>query len=159
MVNNGVTRPVIRNRFGPITRQGFICSTPSMTLQDRKDECDIHRIVQRHAETGLWGPNLAPATRQPMYGDFTQPVDLLTAQRLLCTAKESFSALPSDVRKEFSNDPIVMLEWLKNPQNYERGVELGLLEKRSGQAPLDVTVPTDTLTGSVPSTPKESEVE
>lgn len=156
--NNDIIRPVIRNRFGPAIRQTFVCSTPSMTLQDRKDECDIHRIVQRHAETGLWGTNLAPPTRQPIYGDFTQPVDLLTAQKLLCTAKESFAALPSEVRKEFGNDPIVMLEWLKNPENRKRGEELGLLEKQSGQVPLDVTVPTDTLSGSVPNPSNESEV-
>lgn len=158
LVDNDVTRPVIRSRFSPSVRQGFVCFTPSMTLQDRKDECDIHRIVQRHAETGLWGTNLAPPSRQPIFGDFTQPVDLLTAQKLLCTAKESFAALPSEVRKEFSNDPIVMLEWLKNPDNRKRGEELGLLKKQSEQVPLVVTVPTDTITGSVPLTPNESEV-
>ena len=120
IVNNDVSRPSIRSRFSTPIRQGFTCTTPSLTLQDRKDECDIHRIVQRHAETGLWSDTLAAPTRQPMYGDFTQNVDLLTAQRLLCTAKESFASLPSETRKEFNNDPLLMLEWLKNPSNYER---------------------------------------
>ena len=150
IIDTNVPRPVICSRFSTPSRQGFTCSTPSLTLQDRKDECDVHRIVARHAETGLWGDTLAQPTRQPMYGDFTQNVDLITAQKLLCTAKESFATLPSDVRKEFNNDPIIMLEWLKNPSNYQRGVELGLLVKKSEQVPLDVTVPTDTLTGSVP---------
>lgn len=154
---NGSTCSPIRSRFSTPIRQGFTCSTPSLTQQDRKDECDVHRIVERHAETGIWGNSLAPATRQPIYGDFTQPVDLITAQKLLCTAKESFASMPSEIRKEFNNDPILMLEWLKNPDNYERGVELGLLEKRSEQVPLDVTVPTDTHTGSVPTITSESE--
>lgn len=155
VVDIDVSRSSIRGRFCPRTRQIFACRTPSLTQQDRAAECDINRIVARHAETGLWGESLATPTRQPMYGDFTADVDLYTAQKLLCTAKESFASLPSDVRKEFGNDALVMLKWLENPANYERGVELGLLEKRSEQGPLDVTVPTDTLTGSVP---KEKEV-
>lgn len=158
VVNNNIVGPCIRGRFTARTRQGFTCVSPSLTLQDRKDECDIERIVQRHAETGLWGANLAPATRQPMYGDFTQPVDLLTAQNLLCKAKESFASLPSETRKEFNNDPLIMLKWLENPENRKRGEELGLLEKQADQPLLDVTGPTDTLTGSVPSNPNESEV-
>lgn len=152
IIDTNVSRSVIRSRFSAHSRQGFNCLTPSLTLQDRKDECDIHRIVARHAETGLWSDSLALPTRQPIFGDFTANVDLLTAQKLLCTAKESFATLPSNVRKEFNNDPLMMLEWLKNPSNYERGVELGLLEKKSEQGSLDVTVPTDTLTGSVPPT-------
>lgn len=158
LVNNNIVGAAIRGRFTGRTRQGFTCLSPSLTLQDRKDECDIQRIVQRHAETGLWGANLAPPTRQPIYGDFTQNVDLLTVQNLLCKAKESFASLPSETRKEFNNDPLIMLKWLENPENRKRGEELGLLEKQAEPAPLDVKVPTDTLTGSVPLQNSESEV-
>ena len=46
------------------------------------------------------------------------------------TAEEQFGALPANVRREFDNDPGKMLEFIQDPDNYERGVELGLFTPR-----------------------------
>lgn len=137
---------IIRSRFDAINDVGTYFGDESLTLQSELESTDVHRIVARHAETGLWSDNLAPSTREPFYGDFSEPCDLLTAETRLVQAKASFMTLPSDVRAEFGNNPLLMLQALAIPENREKFEKLGLL-KKSEHAPLDVNVPTDTLQG------------
>lgn len=58
----------------------------SMTKQSFKDECDIHRIVNRYAETGI-----IPVTNsvEPQYGD----APTMSAHEAACMAAEAASAL------------------------------------------------------------------
>lgn len=147
---NYVAAPRIRTPFDDVADKGVFFSTPSLTMQEFAEETNIHNIINRYERTGLWSTNMARPTRMPTFDDFTQVPDLLTAQKQLVLAKESFMSLPSDVRAEFHNDPVLFLKAFENPENRDKLIKLGLVVDKAEQSPLDVTVPTDTPLGSVP---------
>lgn len=126
----------------------------SMAKQSFKDEADINNLVARFDRTGVWSDK--PATRQPRYGDFTSGEDYRDIQNRIAAIKEEFAELPSDLRRQFNNDPSEMLDFLADPENAEEAIELGLLPA-SEQSPLDVTVPTDS--GSIKNTSPASQQE
>lgn len=147
---NDVVRPRIRCPFDSAVDEGLICTTPSLTMQEFAEETNIHNIINRYERTGTWSTNMAPPTRIPTFDDFTRVPDLLTAQKQLVLAKESFMSLPSDVRAEFHNDPVLFLKAFEDPENRAKLIKLGLVVDKAEQPSLDVTVPTDTPLGSVP---------
>jgi len=99
----------------------------SMTQQHFKDECDVNLIIKRHEETGLWANTLAPATREPMFADFSDVPDYQTAQDMLINAEEMFMALPASIRKQFDNNPMMFVDFYLNPDNEDALRALGLL--------------------------------
>lgn len=103
--------------------EGITFTEPSMTLQSAAPECDIYNILNQFNTTGIV-THVASGT--PQYTDVSEIPDYQAALEIIMTAEEQFSALPSHVRREFDNDPGKMLEFIQNPDNYERGVELGL---------------------------------
>lgn len=52
-------------------------------------------------------------------------------------AENAFNELPSDVRAEFGNNPAKMLEFIGNPDNVDRCVELGLMKRIEKDSLLD----------------------
>ncbi len=83
-----------------------------------------------------------PATAlQPMYGDFTGVTDLQTALKTIADARESFYALPEAIRRRFGHDPMALVQFCDNPQNYDEAVSLGLVVP---SASLDTISTTDT---------------
>ena len=103
--------------------EGITFTEPSMTLQSAAPECDIYNILNQFNTTGIV-THVASGT--PQYTDVSEVPDYQAAMEIIMTAEEQFSALPSHVRREFDNDPGKMLEFIQDPDNYERGVELGL---------------------------------
>lgn len=103
--------------------EGITFTEPSMTLQSAAPECDIYNILNQFNTTGIV-THVASGT--PQYSDVSEVPDYQAAMEIIMTAEEQFSALPSHVRREFDNDPCKMLEFIQNPDNYKRGVELGL---------------------------------
>lgn len=103
--------------------EGITFTEPSMTLQSAAPECDIYNILNQFNTTGIV-THVASGT--PQYTDVSEVPDYQAAMEIIMTAEEQFSALPSHVRREFDNDPGKMLEFIQNPDNYKRGVELGL---------------------------------
>lgn len=103
--------------------EGITFTEPSMTFQSAAPECDIYNILNQFNTTGIV-THVASGT--PQYTDVSEVPDYQAAMEVIMTAEEQFSALPSHVRREFDNDPGKMLEFIQNPDNYERGVELGL---------------------------------
>lgn len=99
----------------------------SMTQQHFKDECDVNLIIKRHEETGLWANTLAPATREPIFGDFSDVPDYQTAQDMLIDAQDMFMSLPSSIRKLFDNNAMAFVDFYMNPENEDKLIELGLL--------------------------------
>lgn len=107
--------------------EGITFTQPSMALQSAAAECDIYNIIKQFNTTGLV-THVAQGT--PQYGDVSDVPDYQAALEVIMTAEEQFGALPANVRREFDNDPGKMLEFIHNPNNYERGVELGLFTPR-----------------------------
>lgn len=96
----------------------------SMTRQSEADEADINTVMARFIRTGqLPSGN----SKTPRYGD---AIGIPYDQALIAiqNAEEAFFALPALVRREFFNDPSKMEEFLMDPANDARAVELGLKE-------------------------------
>lgn len=111
-------------RFAPPESPSIIFEQPSMTDGSFKAECDINNIVQRCMQTGV-----VPTVEGGIYADFADlPNDLQSSYALIEEAGSRFMQLSSDVRKEFNNDPMQLLQFLQNPANKQRAGELGLID-------------------------------
>lgn len=123
-------------RFNPPPQQSIKFLEPSMTEQHFKDECDINTIVSRYQETGV----LPQGNREPLFGDFTEfPTDLQSSQQFFDEAHARFMELPSNLRKEFNNDPVQLLAFLHDENNRARAVELGLIAGPASASPAPQT--------------------
>lgn len=111
-------------RFSPPKKAGIEFNEPSMTEQHFKDECDINTIIAKYRQTGV----MPAGNRQPLFGDFAEfPTDLQSSMKMYDEAQYRFLQLPSEIRKEFDNDPSKLLSWLQNPANHDKAVEYGLI--------------------------------
>lgn len=132
-------------------KPGITFDKPTRTKQAFIEECDINQIMARYESTGIID-HLNPA--QPIYGDASAIPDYREALEVVMNAEEAFMSLPATVRREFDNDPAMMLEFIQNPANRERCVELGLInadnsDDRHVSLPSDV-VPSDIQTAKTP---------
>lgn len=120
--------PKFRTRFNvnEFDKPVVNITSPTMTQQHFKDECDINIIVDRFTRTGLV-TNINP--REPLYMDVSNVPDYITAFNIVTAAQESFDSLPSDVRKFFDNNPSNMVEFVQDPSNREQAIQLGLIPK------------------------------
>lgn len=91
------------------------------TKQSFKDECDVNKIIQKHAiEVSKSHLQIYPPEA---YAEF-DGVDLLEAHARIDRAHEIFSKLPSEVRNEFDNDALRFVAFAGNPENNEKLAEL-----------------------------------
>jgi phage internal scaffolding protein len=127
----GYREPVVRKCFD---RTGYPMEEfeKTRTRPEFAAECDINNIVKRYRVTGL----MPQITQQPMVGDFSELPTYQEALNTVIRAREGFSALPSDVRERFQNDPERFLEFVHDPENLEELIEMGLAERKP-QDPVD----------------------
>ena len=112
-----------RDPYTGAESKGIEFKEPSKTLQSAAAECDIYNIINQFQTTGIV---THVASGIPQYADVSEVPDYQSALEIIMNAEEQFASLPSNVRREFDNDPGKLLEFIQNPDNYERGVELGL---------------------------------
>lgn len=147
-----INRPVIYSRFNTPKGKGVKCSPEEgRTHQSFKDECNVNYIVEKYTKSGLWSETLRPATNQPMFGDFTNAPDFREAMTRIAEAQADFDALPSSLRKRFSNSPAELLNFISNESNREEAVLLGLIQKKDpnpGAGAPEATPPGTPKTGS-----------
>ena len=123
-------------RYNPPESPALVFEQPSMTDRSFKDECDINKIVERCIRVG-WPED--PGTGQ--YGDFVNmPGTLQEAFDMMHDAEDKFSALPSDVRRAFDNDPQQFLLSFQDPSQRDLLIAHGLID-----------VPADSQKANVPS--------
>lgn len=101
---------------------GLVCSSPDMTQQAFKDECDINVIAKRFGITG----ELPVNGRAPTFGDFTGVDDYQSAIHAIRDAEAAFMALPGLVRERFGQDPQRFVEFCSDARNLDEMRELGL---------------------------------
>lgn len=99
---------------------------PSKTDQQWKEDCDVNTIIAKFRKTGHVS-HVAKGTGR--YADVSAIPDLLDAMEQVHAAKHAFQMQPAKVRNYFSNSPNNMLEFLKDPNNKEKAIELGLIDK------------------------------
>lgn len=122
-----------------LPREGLEFKEESMTQQHFRDDCDINRIMQRYQETGVLIDPIVGTGRQPMFGEFDSEFDLREAMDKVNMAYEQFNQLPSRIRERFDNSPAKLMEFLRDPDNYDEALKLGLVRPRS--EPEEVSVP------------------
>lgn len=98
----------------------------SMTQQQYQDECDINFLMKKYDNN----INLVPPLNRGVYADMSEIPNYQEMLQTLDLAETAFMALPAQVRKRFGNDPGNLIEFLQDPNNYDEGVKLGLLNKR-----------------------------
>nr|QJB20737.1 MAG: internal scaffolding protein [Microvirus sp.] len=131
----------INTPFNRVRPPGIVNDMPSMTQQHFKDECDVNNIIAKFVRTGVLPANCRPGD----YFDCSNITDYQDCLNRVLEAQANFEALPSELRKHFQNDPGVFLEFIQNPDNLQRGIEIGLYAKED---PL-----TQSLNNDNPSTP------
>ncbi|AXH74136.1 MAG: internal scaffolding protein [Microviridae sp.] len=122
-------------------RTGLLCEDVSMAKQSFKEECDVNTIVRRFGLTGQLPENV----RMPTYQDFEGPFDFQGAMNAIVAARESFQAVPADVRYRFHNDPEEFVAFCSDRANLEEARKMGLVppeELKVEPKPLKVEVVT-----------------
>lgn len=99
---------------------------PSMTQQSDKDDCDINIIMKKFGHTG----SFPQRTDQPEYGDYLEADDYRTGLDRINAANEMFMELDPTIRKEFENDAAKFLEFVHNPENIDKMIEMGLATRK-----------------------------
>lgn len=127
------TKPIfIRSAFNYDTdavsaENGLKCPEPSLAVQSERDECDINTIVRRFGLSG----ELPSGVHMPTYDDFSHVYDFQSAANAIALARESFDAMPADVRSRFQNDPAQFVDFCSNDANRAEAERLGLVPTKS----------------------------
>lgn len=109
-------------RPGRVDDDGNIIYT---TEQHHKEMCDVNNIIKKYDKTGIIGH---VSKFEAKFGDFTG-LDFKDANDLVIEAKQSFSMLPSKIRKRFRNSPEEFLKFFEDPNNRDEAIQLGLIDK------------------------------
>ena len=115
---------MFRTAYGEKKRVKTINQGESMTKQSFKAECDINLIIKKHDSTGLL---THVRNMEPSYGEVSGD-DFRESMEKVLNAERAFGELPSAIRKEFQNDPALFLDFVHDPENQDRMVEMGLAE-------------------------------
>lgn len=130
--------PKFNTRFMHTKNPVVEFNTPSRTQQQFGYEVDINNIVK-----GLVPIN---QIKQPLYNMSFSPDDYENSVNIIAEAKSKFEELPSSIRNEFDNDPKKLLAFVQDDKNYDRAVELGLIEKKPVQLPDPITTSQPAIT-------------
>lgn len=117
----------------------FNTTGESLTQQHFQEECDIINIIKRHDRNGI----IEHVQRgQARYGDFSEVHDYREALDLVQDANEEFMKIPSDIRKQFNNNPGEFLNFVSNPDNEEEMQKMGFVKKsESVSSPSETAIP------------------
>jgi len=99
--------------------------TEKRTSEEFRDAADINTVLGRWRGQGIPAP---VSGLQPVYGDFTDVGDYLTAVNRVKAAEDAFMQLPARLRQRVGNDPGRFLEYALDPVNRDELVNLGLAE-------------------------------
>lgn len=119
----------IRKPYDPHQRVQVHFTEPSLTKQAMGAETDINNIMRKYEKDGII---THLAKHQGQYGDFSEVVDYHTALNTMIEADDAFASLPSRIRGEFNNDPGKFLDFVHDPKNIDKMVEMGLATAKPG---------------------------
>lgn len=95
------------------------------TEQHHKDACDINNIIKKYDVSGVI---THVSNIEAKFGDLTG-MDFKTMSDQVANAQNMFNSLPAEIRNEFKNDPSQLLTFMENPDNRDKAIELGLINK------------------------------
>lgn len=117
-----------------------------MVEQSHKDMVDINNIVKRH---GVDMIAKVAALQEWRYDDVTGN-DFQESMNAILRAKDTFNSVPSEIRKQFDNDPAKFMDFVHNPDNQEELVNMGL-----ANPPAPEPEPVAVVVTNPPETPPE----
>jgi phage internal scaffolding protein len=95
----------------------------TLVEQHHKDALDIKQII-RNAKKGIISNHLKKYDGQFM--NLPNSVDYHGAQIVIAKAKEMWATVPAKVRASFNNDPSAYVDFMQNPENYEKIKDMGM---------------------------------
>lgn len=95
--------------------------------QHLADETDIKSITSRILD-GRPISEIVHAQTPPRFGDYTQANDYQSALNAICEYESWFEDQPSQFRDLFGQNPITLMEFVADSDNFDECVSLGLLE-------------------------------
>ena len=116
--------------------QGEHIFEETKTEQSHKSEVDINNIVAKHGTELI---SKVAALQQFTYDDVTGN-DFQESMNAILKAKESFTLVPSKIRREFDNDPAIFMDFIHNPDNKDQLVQWGLMNPEQVIQPMHVIV-------------------
>lgn len=105
-------------------RTGLACSTPSLTQQHMRDECDINIMVERFAR----GQDVPVPPAWPSV-DLDRNYSYQEMLNTVIAAEQAFFSLDAKLRERFQNDPAQLMEFLSSDKNRDEAISLGLIDK------------------------------
>lgn len=116
---------------------------PTLTVQDQRDECDINHIIARFEKTGVLPVRSGYENAQ--YLDVTELPDYQTARQTVIQAEQAFMQLDAHLRAQFNNNPAEFIDFMQNPDNVQKAIDLGLATPRQAKTETGVSLaaPTD----------------
>lgn len=106
----------------------FTSKDKSLTNQADMEAADINKIMARYQKTGVLVDDFG-VQRQPTFGDFSELHDYHEMLIAVRNAERVFGTLPAATRNFFKNDPQELINFLDNPENDDKAVELGLKQR------------------------------
>lgn len=94
----------------------------SMASQSFADEVDINKIMARVQK----GHPVLTSNGQPFYGDVSEFGGLQESLIKVQEANDLFMQFPANVREKFDNDPVNFVEFMSDPKNTKKAIDLGL---------------------------------
>lgn len=108
--------PQVRNRVQVVEFE------PSRTQQSDMENVKLANLVTRYEQT----PEIFHiAAQAAQYGDFADVPDMQEAMNMVAEARSLFEQLPSDLRREFDNDPAKFTDAASDPEQKEYLESLG----------------------------------
>jgi len=102
----------------------------TLTQQQFKDEQNINNIMKKYGAAAF---SSQAQYLQQGFADFSKPVDFLQAKTLIVQAENHFNELPAELRKEFDNDPVKLVNFVSDKKNRDKAIEFGLIDPKPEQ--------------------------
>lgn len=109
------------------------CKDESLALQSEEPSCNINNLMDRYVTTGM----IPVLDRAALKGDFAD-VSYQDMHDMVVEGRETFMALPADVRKRFDNDPGRFIAFVSDDSNLDEMRKLGLAIPKVEPPPAEV---------------------
>lgn len=121
------------------------------TKQEFKAETNVNNIVDRLRKGG--GISHLARTA-PVFADVSNMGDFQGVMNRVALAKEAFASIPAKVRKRFHNDVNELLEFVRDPNNRDEAIKLGIIDKPKEEPKAPTPAPTAPPEPPAPKPPK-----
>jgi phage internal scaffolding protein len=116
-----------RTAYTPPKKVQFNTEGESLTQQHFAEDTMVNNIIKKYDKDGII---LHVNRGTALYGDFSKVTDFTEALEIINQAKDSFSNIPSEIRKQFDNDAGKFYQFVSNPKNKDEIIKLGLATER-----------------------------